>query len=258
MNISEETLMAFADGELDEQGRFEVELAMRHDPVVAEKVRSHMALRSSVFKAYVSTLDEAVPQRLQAATGKSAKVVQLDSVRQLRTPPPPVAAPAKRRLASIAWPQWGALAATLVLGVLIGGTGVGSLGAGAQLATIDAGSGALAAQGALAQALSQQLASAPAASSGVALGVSFMDQDGNYCRSFKLAKSAGLACQSGGEWRIAVLSDSAAGAPGAAGAYRQAGAAMPAAVLEAIDARISGTTLDAAAEKAAMLRGWNP
>ena len=33
---------------------------------------------------------------------------------------------------------------------------------------------------------------------------------------------------------------------------------MPAAVLEAIDARISGTTLDAAAEKAAMLRGWKP
>ncbi len=244
--------MACADGELDEQGRFEVELAMRHDPAVAEKVRSHMVLRSAVFKAYASTLKEAVPQRLQVAAGQSAKVVQLDSVRQLRTPPPPVAAPARRRLSGL---EWGALAATLVVGVLIGGAGVQSLGAGEQFAAVEAGSGVLAAQGTLAQALSQQLASAPAATSDVALGVSFVDQDGNYCRSFKLSKAAGLACHSGGEWRIPVMSDSAVGA---AGTYRQAGAAMPQSVLDAIDARISGKTLDAAAEKAAMSRGWKP
>ncbi len=252
MNISEETLMAFADGELDEQGRFEVELAMRHDWKVAEKVRSHMALRSTVFKAYASTLKEAVPQRLQVAASKSAKVVQLDSVRQLRTPPPPVAAPPKRR---ISWPEWGALAATLVLGVLVGGAGIRSLGPAEQFAAVDGRSGALAAHGKLAQALSQQLSSDTAARSGVLVGVSFLDQDGNYCRSFKLSKTAGLACQSGGEWRIPVMSDTAAGA---ATPYRQAGAAMPQAVLEAIDARISGKTLDAAAEKAAMQRGWKP
>ena len=40
------------------------------------------------------------------------------------------------------------------------------------------------------------------------------------------------------------------------GAYRQASAQMPAAVLGAIDERITGTPLDANAEKAAQKLAW--
>ena len=40
------------------------------------------------------------------------------------------------------------------------------------------------------------------------------------------------------------------------GDYRQASAQLPPAVLDAIDARISGATLDAAAERLARERGW--
>ena len=104
MSFSDETLMAFADGELDEQTRREVELALRDDPALAEKVRQHKAMRSNVFNAFSSTLAEEVPQRLQAAA-RSGKVVHLDSVRQVRTPPP-VVPPEKP---GWAWPQWGAL-----------------------------------------------------------------------------------------------------------------------------------------------------
>ena len=46
MSFSDETLMAFADGELDDITSHEVELAMRLDPAIAEKVRLHQALRS--------------------------------------------------------------------------------------------------------------------------------------------------------------------------------------------------------------------
>ena len=45
-------------------------------------------------------------------------------------------------------------------------------------------------------------------------------------------------------------------APGAAGDYRQAGSEMPPMVLDAIDERISGQTMDAKAEEAARARGW--
>jgi hypothetical protein len=40
------------------------------------------------------------------------------------------------------------------------------------------------------------------------------------------------------------------------GGYRQAGSAMPAAVLDAIDQRIAGASLDAAAERAARAGSW--
>lgn len=250
MSFSDETLMAFADGELDDITRHEVELAMRLDPKIAEKVRQHQALRANVFGAFASSLHEEVPQRLQAAV-RSGKVVHLDSVRQLRTPPPPPLPVTRKRRWS--WPEYGAIAATLVAGVLAGVLGARSLENGAQLAAFDQSAGALTAQGKLERALSQQLASAAPQDANVRVGVSFLSREGEYCRSFMLPKTAGLACRSGEKWRIPMLADSA---QGAAGDYRQAGSALPPAVLGAIDERIVGQALDAKAEKAAQQQGW--
>ena len=115
----------------------------------------------------------------------------------------------------------------------------------------DAG-GRLTARGELAGALSRQLASEAAPGSAVRIGVSFATRDGGYCRSFSVGAKAGLACRDGEAWRVPVLTETAAAA---AGEYRQAASAPPA-VLEAIDQRIAGTTLDAAAERAARERGW--
>jgi hypothetical protein len=250
MSISDEILMAFADGELDEATRREVELAMRMDPAIAEKVRKHKALRSNVFNAFASTMDEAVPQRLQSVA-RSGKVVHLDSVRQLRTPPPPP--PVQADKAGWSWPEWGALAATLVVGVLAGTMGAKNLGGDDQMAGFDNKAGVLTAQGRLAQALSTQLASNAAGDPNVKVGVSFVSKEGTYCRSFMLPATAGLACRNGGQWHIPVLTN---GPMGTAPEYRQAGSALPAAVLEAIDERIVGQALDANAEQAAQKQGW--
>jgi hypothetical protein len=114
--------------------------------------------------------------------------------------------------------------------------------------------GALTAQGKLDAALTRQLASAPPAASSVRIGVSFLSKDGQYCRSFTMGGAAGLACRSGGEWKIPVLTESAAAGEGP---YRQAGSAMPAAVLDAVDARAAGASLDARAEQAAALKRWS-
>ena len=149
--------------------------------------------------------------------------------------------------------EWGSLAATLVVGVLAGTIGARSLGGDEQLAGFDNNAGVLTAHGKLAQALSTQLASAAAVDPNVKVGISFVSKEGTYCRSFMLPATAGLACRNGSEWRIPVLTN---GAMGPAGEYRQAGSALPAAVLEAIDDRIVGQALDASAERAALKQGW--
>ena len=244
MRFTDETLMAFADGELDEPTRRAVELAIRNDPALAAKVAQHRALRADVFGAFAPTLDEPVPPRLKDAVTQG-KVVQLDAVRAARRE-----AVAKRHWS---WPEWGAIAATLVVGVLAGSLGLKGVQGDAQLATVVGADGTLVAQGVLATALNQQLASAPPADPHIKLGVSFVAKDGGYCRSFMLGAAAGLACRNGSEWKIPVIAE---GAPGAAGAYRQAGSAMPPAVLDAIDQRIAGQALDAKAEQAAAQQGW--
>lgn len=242
--FSDDILMAFADGELDEATRQAVQQAMRSDPAIAAAVARHQALRSDVFGAYAGTLDEAVPQRLQLAAS-APKVVQLDAVRAARQH--------KAEPRRWAWPEWGAIAATLVLGVAAGSIGVQGLQGDTELASVAGKDGALMARGKLAKALSAQLASAAPAQAQVRVGLSFVSKQGSYCRSFMLAGAAGLACRDGDEWSIAVLAESA---QGAAGDYRQAGSALPPAVLEAIDQRIAGAALDAKAEQAAQRAGW--
>jgi anti-sigma factor RsiW len=177
MSFSDETLMAFADGELDDITSHEVELAMRLDPAIAEKVRLHQALRSNVFGAFARTLDEEVPQRLQAAV-RSGKVVHLDSVRQLRTPPPQLQQPVRVVKRGWSWPEWGALAATLVAGVLAGSLGMRSLDDGQQFAAFDANAGTLTAQGRLNTALTQQLAFNGPVDKDVRVGLSFVSRQG--------------------------------------------------------------------------------
>jgi hypothetical protein len=147
------------------------------------------------------------------------------------------------------WRQWGAIAASLALGVFAGALGWRQV-QGKDASPIGRQGDALVAQGELAAALSQQLA---AQAGPVQLGISFQAKQGNYCRSFRLGATAGLACHEDGQWRIPVLAQQE-GQQNMA--YRQAGSTMPPAVLEAIDQRIAGSSLDAAAEREARAQGW--
>jgi hypothetical protein len=244
MNLSDEILMAYADGELDAPQREQVEQAMRSDPQVAAAVERHRALRADVFAAFAGVLDEPVPARLQPRQG--AQRVRVDALAVAGARPLP---------ARWSWPQWTAMAASLAVGVLAGALGWQGMHAGADASPFGRQGDALVARGGLATALSQRLAAAPGADAGgVRLGVSFRATDGHYCRSFTLGTTAGLACRDGDAWRIPVLAEGEA----EHGAYRQAGSALPAAVLDAIDQRIAGQALDAQAERAARERGWQP
>ncbi len=249
MTISDETLMAFADGELDTAAAAAVEAALHDDPRLAARVAEHRALRARVQAAFTEELAELVPRRLvdtamraQSAAVDAPKIVPIDAARKRRerswrrAPLPPLA-----------------MAASLALGIGIGFVAwhspVPILGENAQ--------GALMADGSLARALSDQLAG-PGAAGGVDIGLSFLSKSGSYCRTFRIAKAlapAGLACRSGTDWRIDVLTQSAAG-PGVQAAYRMAGSSLPPAVLAAIQSRIVGQPLDRAGESAARRRAW--
>src|SRR4030081_1455656 len=86
MTISDEPLMAYADGELDAAARAAVESAMREDPQIEKRVAAHRTLRRKVQAAYSTELSEGIPERLlTAARGATAtqesKVVNLQDAR---------------------------------------------------------------------------------------------------------------------------------------------------------------------------------
>lgn len=248
MNYDDETLMAYADGELDVAQRAEISAALERDPQLARRVEQHRMLRAEVSGAFAGVLGESVPERLVAAANAAAgtaqetpargKVVQFP-VRGARAPGTPWRAR-----------EWGAMAASVLLGVLISWRALSP----DESELITARSGALVARGALATALESQLASDQRSEEAVLIGVTFKARDGRYCRSFTLreVKTAGLACRAGGEWEVPVTA--AAGIPG--GAVQQAAVAMPPAVLQAIESRIAGDALDATSERNARQGGW--
>ena len=154
------------------------------------------------------------------------------------------------------------MAACLVLGVLFGTRVLAPrpAGGGDAPALAVANDGAVTAQGALRDALEQDVAGIvldPNAS--VAVGLTFRNRAKQYCRTFTLDNaSAGIACKQSDGWVVANL-EHASGAPARAdGAYRTAASPLSPALLQAIDALRDGDTLDAAAESAAKAKGWKP
>lgn len=248
--ITDELLMAYADGELDAATRSEVERAIAADAVLAERAQRQVVLRERLQSAFRPALKEPVPDRLlqalQAAPAVAATtgaVIDLAPAREARR-----TSGARHWMQD--WTAWGGIAASLLLGVLIGKFVPGS---GADAAAFEAEAGRLVARGAIERALSTQSAGVPVAGGAVAVQLSFVDKAGHYCRTFTTAAMAGLACRDGARW---TLQQSAAVEAGPSGAMRQAASALPAAILGAVDQRIDGTPLDAAAEQAALRGGW--
>jgi hypothetical protein len=250
VKYDDETLMAYADGELDEARRAEISAAVEHDPELARRVARHRALRAGIAGAYSSVLDQPVPEHLHAAARAPSEnqaapvsrsrgnVVQFP-VRGSRAP----GAPWRAR-------EWTAMAASLVLGGLI----VWQLGE-RNAGDITSKGGALVASGELAKALNSQLASNQAEDAAVRIGLSFKTKDGNYCRSFvsRTSAAAGLACRGDADWQVAFTE----AVDPEAGGVRQAASELTPALLQAVQARIDGEALDGAGEQAARDAGWH-
>ena len=250
MTFSDETVGAYADGELDAATCAALEAALPGDPELAQRLARQRALRARVHEAFAPVLTEAVPERLFAsargapAAPQGAEVIALP--RRARAPRAPWS-----------WPQWGAIAASLVVGALASPL---LLRAPAEPSLVASSGGQLLAGGGLARALSAQLASSQPPDALVRIGVSFRDHRGAYCRTFSLREAqglAGLACRQGTSWQVVAVAESAASGT-ASGGYRQAGSALPPAVAATLDELIAGEPLDATAEAAARERDWKP
>lgn len=247
MNWTDIDLMAYVDGQLDAEARRALDAAMAVDATLRERVAALAAQRRRVVAAYAGTLDEPVPDRLLAllsANGAEpappSNVVELAAERSRRAQPK----------AQPSWLHWGGIAASVVFGVLLG-MQFDPLGRGSSL-LIERG-GQIVAGDRLQQALASQLASEPPAGTGVSVQLSFVDKSGQYCRSFSADRIAGLACREGAQWTVQTT---ARADPASDAAMRQAAASLPRAVLDAVDARIAGDTLNAAQEREARDRGW--
>ncbi len=160
------------------------------------------------------------------------------------------------------WPEWGAMAASLVLGLVFGGRLLAPHAAngGDTLALNVANDGAITAQGHLRDALEQRVAGTDLdPNSNVAVGLTFRNHAQQYCRTFTLDNaSSGIACRQADGWVVADLERATSVPASAVGAYRTAGSAFSPSLLQAIDAMRDGDTLDAAGETAAKAKGWKP
>ena len=227
MQIDEELLMALADGELDEVTRARVERAVAEDPALKARLDVQHRLRARLAAHYTPTVEEEVPERLRAML--ETNVVHF--------------APARR--ARPMWQNIAALAATLVLGLALGRTLTAPGPIGVERGT-------MVAQGALADALETELASAQAPDAATRIGVTFTGADGRLCRTFEGAAASGLACRNGAGWQLMMT---AAGSGGRQSEFRQAASGNPL-VLQAAQEMMAGEPLDAAAERRARDSGW--
>ncbi len=231
MTFDRATIAAYVDGELDLVSAKRLEKAMAKDAPLAKAVKAERTLRARLSAHFDPVAMEPVPDRLAALL--SGNVSSFEEHRNAKT--------ARWYRQSVM--QWGAIAASLVVGLIIGGTALNR----------DAGyvrddGGVLVASGKLADALQTQLASTQGTNPEVRIGTSFAAKNGGYCRTFESASLDGLACRMGKDWQ---LKQTLAG--DGVSAYRQASAG---ALAEAAAAMMAGEAMDAAAEKAAADKGW--
>lgn len=246
MAIDEETLMAFADGELSGPEAEAVAAAIATDPALAEKVAQHRQLRSMMSSAFDPVLTAPVPAALlAAASAKEERVISLEDARKAR----------KERASNVVpfVARWGSIAAALAIG-LIGGQMLDFSG---NKALVGTSGGVLVARAGLADALDTQLAAnGVSGTSIVRIGLSFRNHQGEFCRTFSPVAAnapAGLACRDGDQWQLRFTATH----PGSANQpdYRMAGENP--AIMEAAQAMMAGEPLNAAEELKARDAEWN-
>jgi hypothetical protein len=252
-------LAAYLERTLDDDAlRDAIHTAIRTDPALARRIEALTGgeeIASAVRNAFAPVLDAPVPQRMTATLtgGERSEVVDLAAVR-IRDRLPRPANDTGRFGGNWRWPQFGAMAASLALGVLIGGPLISGKGDARQgdeslvLASAD---------------LETMLDSAPSGQKVdlAALGrgevvLTFRNDEGELCRQFMLEGTGGktsdaLACtgiDADRGWQIEAYGRRAA----PLGEMRLAGGDAAPAVVAAVDALIVGQPLVGADEAASL------
>jgi anti-sigma factor RsiW len=259
--FDEETLMAYADGELDPGRAAAVEAAMASDPSIARTVRlfrgTAVAARSAV-EAETPPVPAALRASIEQAIARAANPAA--SPEEGNPAIVPVAQPLSVPVRAAANRPWYALAASAAfVAVAVAGYLAGAQRDGPALP----GGVAVVAPGDERRAFDTALNESPSGAEkpigpGATLAVtaSFRDNNGNLCREFRLERNlagavAGVACRSGGAWSIAF----AATEPGGSGEFRPASGH---ALLDAFLTERGATAPLTEAEESAALRSPDP
>ncbi|MEQ8742718.1 anti-sigma factor [Parasphingorhabdus sp.] len=241
MTFDDEMIMAYVDGECDAVTIKRIEKAMEADAALAEQVSKARALRDKLAAFYAPVAEEAVPDRLTAMLTSAATANVDHSFTARKTDQ----VHAKRQHRGFGIVQWGAMAATLALGIAVGQYGLGS---GSDSPFAQQG-GALIASGTLEHALDKQLASAQPDDSDYRIGLTFRAKAGNICRSFTGEAVSGIGCREGENWKMVNTLPG-----GAQGDYRQASSSA----LNAIAAEMmTDAPVDADTERTLRDSGWD-
>jgi hypothetical protein len=248
MNVTDELLMAYADGELDAATRAQVEHEIANNPSLAKQVERHRELRARLQNTFDPILSESVPERLKASLSASPEKTVID-LTQVRTKI------AEKRLQPISFNRplnWLSLAASVIVGILIG---VLAFNRSDEFALQGE---RLVAKGTLARSLGEALAG-NSTGSAVRIGLSYEAQSGDFCRTFVMPARnlAGLACHAQHEpadaWRIRMLVPT----EGTINEnYRTAASNLPPSLLDQVNREIKGEPFDADQEKQIIARKW--
>lgn len=215
-NYDDETLMAFADGQLDEPDFSELAAAIEAEPALAQRLELLVLGKDLAKAVYAPLIDRAVPAQLtQAVKAAAANAGGTPNV-----------VPFRKR--GFARSELAGLAMAACLGAIVAGP------AGYLLRQAPAGDG-LSVGAPLSSELASLLASLPSGGE-QRLGdgsimrpiATFRDTSGALCREFEVdatSSSVAVACRPTGEWRVAFALDTPATAEGYA----------PAAALDALD-----------------------
>jgi hypothetical protein len=251
-HFSDEELVAFLNGDLDEARAEELALALDDDAALAGRLERLDPLSAEIKGAFDDVLAIPVPDRLKDAASMSQPKEASDNVISF------AAAKAEKDSRRFRWPEYAAMAASLAIGLVIGGqSGVfGPAGAGADAVIVASADGPTVAP-AVAQFLTTKAGGETQQLAGLGLvraSISFRDSEDRLCRQFSIDAKAtatdGVACMRDGEWAVAAIGTRTI----EGGDMRTASGDASPAVLAAVDDMIEGDPLDAGAEKAALDR----
>lgn len=236
MTFSDDTVMRYVDGELDDATCVAIEDAQASDPDLAARIEAFAQTKLQARRAMQPLLDEPVPEKLRSTVEAMVARQRPISAGPMPTATPRAAAGAPGARILVPANDWRRLAAAAciagVLGGLVGYFAVGSPATpgGLQVADVD--------RAALVDALRTTPSGEERSMTGQATRftaiASFHDARQSLCREFELDMADGsqltsVACNEENDWRVRF----AVNAPGDGAGY------APASSAEALDAYLT-------------------
>lgn len=242
--VSDEQIIAFLHGELDEASASAVEAAINADPGLAGRAEMFLRQDEQVRDAFSAILTAPAPERLTAIVEAPGTATVIDLA----------AARAKRKTPSWSALPFAAMAASLAVGLFIGQSAdlLGPSGGEALLSSSVNGTRIAAT---LEETLGRSASGTQAELAGIGMvriDLTFKTGDGRICRQFSLESGPqtndAVACRTGSGWELEAFGRRSA----AQGEMRLAAGEAAPAVIAAVDALIAGDPLVGEAESRAL------